>query len=441
MNKLLYLLYFSIFFIDYLHTGGILPRCATWFPELLALSTLVMISLLLAYKKNFAINKKYIILIVLYLTIIFIGFSVNTIPVTSVIIGARVYLKYLPFFLLPAVYPFSNAQLKKQLQIILPLILLQCPLALYQKFFRYKGIGTGDVIAGTINNSSVLSITMVCSIALLFALYLKKKIGLKFFLVVAFVLFVPTTLNESKSIFILLPVALIVPALFSKEKKISSKLKNLFTMAVTGVLFMSVFISVYDCFWGRNQGILDFFNNRSSVTAYLYQGLGEKGGQGKEIKRGDTIVLAYKHLSKNPIQLAFGLGIGEITRSYFGSISGDKAERYHSIYGAQRLSLTNMLWEIGILGTIAYVTFLYFVLKDALLLKEYDDLFGSLALGWCPVVIIMAMCLLYLNIIHWNVTGFIFWYFSGLIASRTFKLSHEMEKRALDPKPIIFKLS
>jgi hypothetical protein len=421
VNKLLYLLFLSVFFLDFFHFElGIVPRSATWLPEILAILTCLVIVLRFAtLKEKPAIHPKYVTLLLLYSTIILLGIILNTTPPGSIIVGMRIYFKHLPFFLLPAVYDFSEEQFKKQLQFILPLLILQCPLAVYQRLFQYRGVRTGDVITGTLDVSSALSIILICSIAVIFALYLKKQICLRFFLITTCCLFLPTTLNETKGTLVLLPVALTLPAFFFRGEK-SSKAKSLLTMALIGVLFISAFVPIYNHFNKpvRGSGILGFFQNKGEVEKYLYRGATTE--RPEHIRRGDAIVLAWKDLSKDSLTLAFGLGMGNLMHSYFGSCLGKHADKTQ--YGSQMLAVTNLFWELGLLGLIVYVTFFVFLFRDALLLRESADIFGSFALGWSAVVVIIGFSLVYKNTIHFNAINFLFWYFSGIVAAKTFRM-------------------
>ena len=434
MNKLLYLLFLSVFFLDFFHVElGIIPRTATWMPEVLSMFTCLVIALQFACRKKTAIHKKYICLILLYFTIVFIGIVLNAIPAAGIIVGLRFYLKSMPFFLLPAVYDFSEEQFKKQLLFLLPLLILQCPLAVYQRLFQFRTANTGDVITGTLEISSILSVTMICSIAIIFALYLNKKIGLKTFFIIACCLFLPTTLNETKGTLVLLPIALVIPAFFTQSEG-NSKAKSLLTMALIGILFISVFVPIYDHFMRPRLGysVLDFFRDKSKVEGYLYSGVRE--GETKGIRRGDAIILAYKDLSKDPLTLAFGLGMGNVMQSYFESARGKSTNKLE--YGAEGLALTLLLWELGLLGLTVYVAFLFSFFRDACLLRKSNDIFGSFALGWCAVVIIIGLSLIYKNILQFNVINFMFWYFSGVVAAKRFRMNSVQESYADQPSKL-----
>ena len=119
-----------------------------------------------------------IFLAVLLFTIVF-GYAVQDVPDGAMLAGARSYLKFLPFFLLPAVHRFTPRQLHIQLMLLLVLALLQTPLALYQRFVEFaSAMHTGDPVKGTLTTSSALSMFMVAAIAGAVVFYLRGRLRL-----------------------------------------------------------------------------------------------------------------------------------------------------------------------------------------------------------------------------------------------------------------------
>jgi hypothetical protein len=84
---------------------------------------------------------------------------------------------------------------------------------------------------------------------------------------------------------------------------------------------------------------------------------------------------------------------------------------------------TRIFWEMGLAGFITYTLFYYFIFRDALILVKSSDLYGSLALGWTGVVLVLGIAMFYNDFISENFVNIPFWYFSGLLASRTFRMS------------------
>ena len=86
---------------------------------------------------------------VLLFTIAF-GWAVQDVPTGAMLAGARSYLKFIPFFLLPAVHRFTPRQLQVQLMVVLAFALLQTPLAFFQRFVQFAdAMHTGDPVRGT----------------------------------------------------------------------------------------------------------------------------------------------------------------------------------------------------------------------------------------------------------------------------------------------------
>jgi hypothetical protein len=134
MNKFIYLLFGSVFFLDYLSLKlDIIDSSIALLPDILSLVAALVI-LVLAGSRDSAVPKKYVVLFLFLVAVILIGIASNSTTAGSLIIGIRNYLKFLPFFFLPAVFAFSKKQPGSQLKLLLAFVLLQGPLALFQKF-------------------------------------------------------------------------------------------------------------------------------------------------------------------------------------------------------------------------------------------------------------------------------------------------------------------
>jgi hypothetical protein len=162
MNKLFYLIVLSLFFLDFFyHSLGVIPRVLTWLQEILAMVVMMFAILTFAIKKSLNVDRKYLVAIGFFLMVIVAGVILNGVGPGAIFIGIRAYFKHLPLFFLPLVYNFSEKEFKNQLNFILPLLLLQCPLSIFQRFIQFRGVPTGDVITGTLWLSGLLSITMI----------------------------------------------------------------------------------------------------------------------------------------------------------------------------------------------------------------------------------------------------------------------------------------
>jgi hypothetical protein len=331
-----------------------------------------------------------------------------------------------------------------QLKVLLVLGLLQFPIAIIQRFIVYRNTATGDVISGTLGVSSVLSILLVCTIIVLLAFYLRKSMSAKQLLFLSVLLFIPTTINETKGTVILLPLGLLTVLLFMAKDRESRK-KILAVVGVIAILGV-IFVSIYDAFFYKEQrggGILEFFSS-DNVEHYLYRGaefdpdlLKPRDSSGDMMEstmerapptRIDRALAPVIMLSSDPMKLFFGLGIGNASQFRFGKMGGDYAHLSY-LMGSENSMISLILWEIGIGGLLLYLAFFYMVFSDARKLGNFSRISGNLAAGWVGVVTIMVISLPYKNIMQFNVVGYLFMYFSGYVASEWFLQSRKLSKR------------
>ena len=99
---------------------------------------------------QFVRPQYWIVFGALVITII-CGILVNSVDSGPVFAGIRTYLRAIPWFLVPAVYAFSNEQVAAQLRTLLVVALLQVPFAIQQRMTSIEqGKATGDFTSGTL---------------------------------------------------------------------------------------------------------------------------------------------------------------------------------------------------------------------------------------------------------------------------------------------------
>jgi hypothetical protein len=441
MNKwLIYPILLSSFLLDIFQFHvGIVPRYVTWIPEMLSMVTLGIVCFQLVVKKKVQIDIKYIYLLGVYFALMFIGIILNDVPGLSVFAGMRVHFKHLPLFFLPALYEFSADEFKSQLMLIAPLLVLQLPVAVFQRFFTLAGKSTGDVVGGTLGASGVLSIVMICAIAVVLGFYVKKQITTKTFLILVLCWFIPTTINETKVTFVLLPIAILLPLFFSNAFSESQALRKSLVIGFVGVLFVVILVPTYDYLAERTPGkeptlskLFETKKERTFLERYMYRGV-SKYKKGEDLGRVDLIALTFQEMSKDWITLIFGSGIGYTTEFYLtstnksSSISNSSRAREKNYskanlqYRAGDLTVTKVFWEFGLAGGFVFVLFFVFLYRDARFLSNMEGIFGQFALGWSAVLVIISVCLLYLNILRPNSINIPLWFFSGIVAAKTYR--------------------
>jgi len=428
MQKVLYLLFLCLFSLDYL--SGVLhviSNKVTLAQEFLSLVAGIFVLAELALKKLFSIHKKYIIFIIIFGLHIFTGFLINNESSGAIVAGMRGYLKYFPFFLLPIVYEFSEDQISRQLKFILFLAVLQLPITVIQRFVIYSNVATGDAVRGTLATSSILSIILISTITILFAFYLRKMIARPQFLWLLLILFIPTTINETKGTLVLLPVGVFLPLIFMRLREGENK-KLLPAMFITVILFggfVQIYNAMTESLLTSHQKVSEFFTSPDSIILYLAPRTSGKvvkeEGEGP-VGRIDFIVSPLQRLSEDPVKLLVGLGMGNVTQSPIDLLSGDYAYlRSERLVGN---SISFMLWEIGILGVFLYFMVLYMIFSDARYLSDQDAISGTVALGWIGIVGIYSLSLFYKDIIPVNVISYLFWYFSGYVVANSYRYKY-----------------
>jgi len=445
INRFPYAIFLVIFFVDFLQLRlHMLPKIAILLPEILSVFSLLIVLMYIVRFGVLRVSVKYIILFFFFILVMISGYILNSVDVGPIISGLRNYLKYVPFFLLPAVINYTDEQIAKQIKFLLILALIQIPLVIVQKFVLQIDM---DHVAGTLNIGSILSLFLLGVIALVFGFYLKNKLklGISLFFIVLF--FFPTMLNETKSIIIFLPIVIVTSLVVSSRGQVNKG--RLFAVFALGVVMLVVFIASYKIFFGdqfadEEGGENKFLSNPSvAIQHYLFsdilQNIDPKKvlnldkrvvGEISEISFGedrvarlDSIFLPMVVLSQDVSKLALGLGAGNASKSFIPIFSG----KYKEFAGLNisMPALAIFLWEIGIIGALIFLIFFIFIFNDCIFMSKQPGLISAIAVGWAGVVVMIILSLTYKPFMTFSVLGVLFWYFSGLLSARRWIIFHE----------------
>jgi hypothetical protein len=364
--------------------------------------------------------------------IVVCGILTNSVGSGPVFAGIRVYVRAIPLFLVPAVFTFTDEQIKTQVKLMLGIGLLQVPVSIYQRYVIWAaGRFSGDDVRGTAADSGILSIILICMALVLLGAYMRKQITATRFFILFFLLLLPTMINETKATVILLPIGLLTTIVAGSPT--GQRLK-VFTLGVVLLgVFGAILVPVYDWMAEKNpykneKHLMDFFTNSQEMNRYMETKGGAGVGTQHAVRRNDAIRVPIQYLSKDPVKLAFGLGIGNASHSNLGqNFEGDYYDlfQYFSV-----LSISTFMLELGMLGT-ALVLILYALLFfDAIAVAREDTgLRGSLAIGWIGIVPVIVAATFYTSIHLFTILSFYFWYFGGMVAARRTQLAavHTME--------------
>ncbi len=406
ITLLLYAMIVSIFLLDFLlFRYGIGMRLLTWIPEMVSIIIAVLIPFKTAASKQVEVPIKYVLLLVLYLFHLGVGFVLNEVSGWTILSGLRIYTKFIPVFFIPLLFLSSSKDFKRLLLFLLFLSVLQFPVVLYQRFVEFGAVlSAGDPVGGTLgtHTSGVLSIFLLIVMSFLIAYYFKEELPFSFFILLFIVIFLPTTMNETKVTFLLLPITIIFPALFIKAKA-----KSIIRVFGVGfLLFLSFFalLEIYNTFQSRKwgYGIETFVAKPGRVEEY-------------SSRRLDPIQYAISNATKDIRFFFFGRGAGNVSKGFTQRLDGKYVDEGR-LYSAKISSFTKMMWEIGVLGVLLILFFPIFVFQDASKLCKQEGQIGAFSLGMLSCCTFFFLSFFYTGTFEQNVFVYLFFLTSGYIA-------------------------
>lgn len=435
MHKLVIALFIVILLVEHVAVkyGGPSGRFLTLLPELISVILIVALLVRLALVRTISLPAKYGIFFAIFFAHLLVGVLANAVQPGVLVAGFRNYLKYLPFFLLPAMYVFSDAQMRRQLYWLLGLAFIQLPFSILQRLETMRANAmTGDWVVGTLNNHSTKMLFLVCVIAVLTAFLIKGRLRPVLYGTLVLLMLIAIAIAETKATLFFLPMAIIIPVLLYHVKgwaERAKKRRQIVAAALMGTLALGVFIPVYDHFqkprWGY--GLVDFFFMEGRVQGYLAPQA--SGSSSDRVGRIDGVLNATDVLSEEPVRWVVGLGMGNVSYSFIQQFSGEYAHYQEAIGGGAAAPL---LFEIGFGGIALLLIFYFMIFRDAMRLSRQDSLAGTVALGWLAVIVILTFALIYNYYTVRNVS-YLFWYFSGYIAASLYRA--RVMAAATEPEP------
>jgi len=411
-----------------------LPTVVHFLPEVLSGIVVLYVAIAGTRDRFRLVAPKYWLAFGAFAFLIVCGVVNNRAGAGPMLSGMRFYLRAIPLFFLPAVLPTSEQQLKRQLNLLLALAFLQLPIALYQRWLvMSEGRYTGDSVYGTLMDSGILSIFLICVVLVLTGLLLKRRIGKLKYAVLVVLLLIPSAINETKATLILLPVGLMVTLIMAGEPGKRLRYAGLALLGL--VAFVAFFVPVYNMLEEHNpykneKDVAEFFTNQERLSRYMSSDVSGVGTT-KDVRRGDAIAVPLRFLSRDPAQLAFGLGIGSVSPSTFGkNFQGPYFQLFKQFLIT---TFTFFLLEFGVFGVTMIAVLFWLVFTDTIAVARIDDsLAGAVAVGWTGVVALVALGMVYTIFHEFVSVNYLAWYFSGVICARRLSLTYRGE-RARNP--------
>jgi hypothetical protein len=347
------------------------------------------------------------------------------------ITGMRFYFRALPMFFVATLLPLTEGQFKVQLKWLLLLSLLQLPVAGYQRWVIYSlDRYSGDDVRGTVMDSGILSMYLISAVMIMLGILLKRRIGWKWFTVLFFLLLLPTTINETKATVIFLPMGLLVVLIIGSEPGKRLRYAGFAMLALFA--FGAIFVPIYDMLEEHNHykvGLIDFFTHEDQLDRYLVaQGRNRGTGIGgtKLSGRGDAIVVPVTYLARDPVNLAFGVGLGNASPSNVGRNKAFEGAYYLLFRSVLVTSFSYFVIELGMLGVLIICGIYWMMFADGVYVARRDpSLMGGVAAGWAGVVAIFWLGMIYTVFYQFPAVIYLYWYFAGLVSARRVELEQE----------------
>jgi hypothetical protein len=423
MQLLVLVMFLSVSVATFLTEVHLVPGVVKFLPEALSVVAFLAVLLIGPRERFRFIPAKYWAVFGALGTVLACGAIVNHVAPGTLIGGMRNYLRAIPFFFIPVVFEFSETQIRTQLRVLLALALLQLPISLYQRYeVAAHGHWSGDPVSGTLIISSIMSLFLIGATCIAVALTLQGRLRVKSFLVLFVLLIIPTTINETKSTVLLLPLGLLTSLLVGSPR--GKRLRVGLSACALLALFGALYIPIYDHFAAANNPypytIENFFSDPHAVGRYVDQGTDL--GSRKEAGRWDSLVVPLQAFASDPVHLLVGVGVGNGSASAFGiGYTG----QYYGLFGRYTIETSGAAFivEIGVLG-LALVLILYsLVLRDAYAVATGEQtLVGALALGWLGVTVVIAVATFYKSLHFFESLSYLYWYFAGLVAAERVRI-------------------
>lgn len=434
MHYLILLMIVAVSFVDQLSAHHLLPRALQFLPEFLSGIVVLYVVALGARQRFQYVRAPYWLAFSAVLAVILCGAIANSVAPGPLFAGIRYYTRALPLFLLPAVYEFKDSQIRQQLRLLLLVAIVQLPFAAYQRWIVMRAEKfSGDSVVGTLLDSSVLSIYLIGAVCILTGLFLHQRISKLTYFALFFYLLAATTINETKGTLILLPIGLLAAVLVGAPP---AKRIRIFLLTVSlFAVFLAGFVPIYDYVEQKGNpyyvSIEKFFTDEKKVDRYLDNH--SRVGAQKQAGRLNAVLVPLKSLARDPVQLAFGVGVGNASRS---SLGPQFTGAYFPLYeGFLVSSFSVFLLEIGVFGTVLVFVLYWLIFRDAVVLARTDDtLTGWLAVGWTGITLFVVVATPYKTMHAYESLSYLFWYFSGVVAARRMRVAAEiLRTRSIAP--------
>jgi hypothetical protein len=318
------------------------------------------------------------------------------------------YFQYWGLMFVLAAVAFSPRLVRRWLVFMLLLGLAQLPLAIYQRIVLMPrrlnmpdSVVPVDIIAGTFEgsitggaNSNVMAFFLTAVIAGLLCAYRESMIRRSTTWLLLALVAAPLALGETKLVVVLLPAALLVVyADLIRKRPFAFAAGSLAALVAIGALGYS-----YIVLHSTDGREMTFEQRLDENMEYNVGTRGYYGGA--SLNRGNVVQFWWhEHGAKDPAGTVFGHGLG----SSFGPMGSEQRghmDRKYPGYAIGLISLSALLWDVGLLGTGLYLMMFLaaFVAAGRLTARASPGLDRAMCRTLQAVVVMMPAMLLALDL-------------------------------------------
>jgi hypothetical protein len=283
----------------------------------------------------------------------------------ALIFALKTYLPLAGLLVIAFVSRTFQQSVSKFWNLLLAIAVVQLPFIVYQHFFvattrsSYAGGPSWDSVVGTMGgnpdgggSSGALAIFLVLCLIYLINLLRLRLIRISLGIILGMVIFAGIALAEVKIVFVLLPIG--IAAIFWNElKRKPATAIMILSLGVVGTL--AVILIYQQVFW-QNSKLLgsDLIFNLHRSLQYMLDPNYFRSSTG-EVGRFAGLLLWWKEAWSDLLGALIGNGPGasRLNSLYIGDIA-----RHYFPFSIDSTALVALLWDFGIVGTLAYFTML-----------------------------------------------------------------------------------
>jgi len=423
---------------------------ANWFPFIVSAIVAVRVALAHAFRQRSPGRRGeaaripwFVVPAVLYLLALLGSALINQSPLLQVLASVKNYLMMWGILLgfLATGRPLL-VDVRQVFTAICIVVMMQLPVVAYQKFFIASRIGNTasslsfDAINGTFGggllggNSGGLIMFVCVALAYVLILWREKRIGgLK--LLGFCILALPNLfMVEVKAVLVWLPVVV----LWVFAGQIRSRPHVFFLGAVGALGAVAAVLWTYVSTYYAAGSTRDLWTFIDQNFAYIYDP-DRFNPLSRELGRISALVHWWREVDlSNPLEFVLGFGPGA-SRSVSSLAVGEVARRYPFIIDSNALVV--LLWDVGVMGTVAFVGLLLLALFECMALARQaalpKDLRIFLESGAISLVLILSTLIYTRAAVDGAITQFLLFFCLALVARTRREYGQQGRRRAAVP--------